>query len=231
MEERILFLLKFGSQKNIMDLYENGTLYLSPFEQFQVSEKNNYRGDRKEGTIFLENYPDPSIYRIEITDTYTGKTFLHTSKSLSKEYKDLSAGNLYSMYCIKNTELAEGQKYRVSEKMKEFGSHFLFIHNPQEFKRRVEKAFKELDLTYRAGVVKYYNDKNYSGPLSLFHKKIEQEYQKEFRIVTRNSKSEPIILKLKNLENISIIMETKRLEHLEFSITEAEKKTIHNTIS
>ncbi len=230
MEERILFLLKFGSQKNIRDLYENGTLYLSPFEQFQVTEKNNYRGDRKEGTIFLENYPDPSKYRIEITDTYTGKTFSHTPKSLSKEYKDLSAGNLYSMYCIKNTELEKGQKYRVSEKMKDFGSHFLFIHNPQEFKRRFEKVFKDQNLGYRAGVVKYYNDKNYSGPLSLFHKKIEHEYQKEFRIITRNSRSEPIILKLGNLKKISTIIETDRLEHLEFSITEAEKKTVHNNI-
>lgn len=230
MEERILFLLKFGSQKNIKDLYENGTLYLSSFEQFQLSEKNNYRGDRKEGTIFLENYPDPSIYRIEITDTYTGKTFSNIPKYLSKEYKDISAGNLYSMYCIKNTELEVGQKYRVSEKMKEFGSHFLFIHNPQEFIQRVEKVFEEQDLSFRAGVVKYYNHKNYSGPLSLFHKKVDHEYQKEFRIITRNSKSDPIIFQLGNLKNISTIIETKRLEHLEFSITEAEKKTVHNKI-
>lgn len=219
MEERILFLLKFGSEKNINDLYKNGTIYMSPFEQFQKTEKNKFRGDKSEGTIFLENYPDPSKYRIEIKDMVTGESISRKPKSLSKVYKDLSAGNLYSMYCIKSTEMDINKNFRVSEKMKEFGTHFLFIHNPKVFKEKIELAFRENNLAYRANAVTYYDDKIYSGSLSLFHKKMDHSYQKEFRIISRNFKTEPIILKLGSLENISRIVETKRLEHLEFSMT------------
>ena len=205
MNDRIVFLLKFGSEKNIKDLFENGTIFLNPFEKFEKDEKNNFRGDNYESLIGLENFSNPSKYRIKITDTKTGKISDHKPKKLVKLYKDLSAGNLYSMYCIKKSEINNNKKFKISIKMKEFGSHFLFIHKPMEFMKRIENTFKENQLKFNAKAVTYYDHKKFSGPLSLFHKKKEHSYQNEFRIVTRNSGSKPLKLNIGNLDNISKI--------------------------
>ena len=221
MEDRIYLLLKFGSEKNILDLYENGTVYLNTFEYFQRVE-NNFQGDFDEATIHLKNYKDPSKYTIELEDLITGKKFKHTPSALATKYKNLSPGNLYSMYCVRKSELIDGQKLRIEPKLKSFGTHCLLIFNPKKFKNRMVKALRQNELEYQANIVRYYDRKNYSGPLSLFHKSSEYSYQKEYRITVHNKKVSPIILKLGKLEDISKILKTDRIEHYEFSLRKGE---------
>lgn len=225
MNDIILFLLKFGSKENVLDLNENGTLYMNSFEYFEKQEKNIYRGDSLEGVVHLENYTDTSEFTVTIENRTTGKKILRQPQKLAIQYKDLSAGNLYCMYCIRESDLIQGERFRISPKMKDFGTHFLLIFNPHKFMDKVERCFQENKKSFMARPVEYYEQNNYNGPLSLFHKKHDLSYQKEFRIVTRNSKSEPIVMKIGSIKDISEVFETDKLIEIEMTKNNTKNST------
>ncbi|WP_321289079.1 hypothetical protein [uncultured Sunxiuqinia sp.] len=171
MNDRLLFLLKFGNKDNVLDLYENGTLYMNSFEYFEKQEKNMYRGDSLEGVVHLENYTDKSEFTVTMEDLTTGKKISRKPQKLTMQYKDLSAGHLYCIYCIRESDLKQGERFRISTKMKDFGTHFLLIFNTHKFMDKVETCFQENKISFMARPVEYYDQNNYNGSLSLFHKK------------------------------------------------------------
>jgi hypothetical protein len=48
MEHTIKLFLKLGSEKNILDLFENGTIYMNTIEYFRKVEDEELRGDKYE---------------------------------------------------------------------------------------------------------------------------------------------------------------------------------------
>jgi hypothetical protein len=44
----IVSFIKFGSEKDMTDLLENGTIYMSSIKKFRTIEDNNLRGDNYE---------------------------------------------------------------------------------------------------------------------------------------------------------------------------------------
>ena len=58
--ETIVMFLKFGNEKNLMDLYKNGTIYMNSIQYFRKIEDDELRGASYEGvseiiTTQLEN--------------------------------------------------------------------------------------------------------------------------------------------------------------------------------
>ena len=221
MKDRIHLLLKFGSEENIDDLYKNGTVYLNTFEYFQFKENNSYRGDPQEATIHIKNFPNPESYTITFTDLKTGKSFSKKPGDLFLSYKNLSPGNLYSLYCIKHSDFVDG-KFRVDPQVKEFGSHFLLINNPAQFMERLKYKIGESGMEYQAQAVKYYDQWQHNGPLTLFHKTFEYKYQNEYRISVNNKTDKPVKFRLGSLEDISQIIETERIDHLQFRMSKGK---------
>lgn len=218
MKDRIHLLLKFGSKKNIEDLYKNGTVYLNTLEYFQFQENNSYRGDPQEATVHIKNFPNPENYTLTFTDTKTGKSFSKKPGELFLSYKNLSPGNLYSLYGIKHSDFVDGI-FRVDPKVKEFGSHFLVISDPAQFMERLKFKIKESGMKFQAQAVEYYDKWQHNGPLTLFHKTLEYKYQNEYRILVNNKTDKPIKFSLGSLEEISQILETDRIQHLQFTMS------------
>ena len=69
-----MFFIKFGQKKNILDLYENGTLFFNTIEYFRKLEsEQGVRGDNYEGTVKLTNFSDKDNVDFKITIPETGK--------------------------------------------------------------------------------------------------------------------------------------------------------------
>lgn len=217
MKDRIHLLLKFGSKKNIEDLYKNGTVYLNTLEYFQFQENNSYRGDPQEATVHIKNFQNPENYTLTFTDTKTGKSFSKKPGELFLSDKSLSPGNLYSLYGIKHSDFVDGI-FRVDPKVKEFGSHFLVISNPAQFMERLKFKIKESGMEFQAQAVEYYDKWKHNGSLTLFHKTLEYKYQNEYRVLVNNKTDKPIKFSLGSLEDISQILETDRIQHLQFTM-------------
>ena len=49
MNYNIKAFIKFGSEKNILDLYTNGTVFLNTIQYFRNIEDGELRGDKYEG--------------------------------------------------------------------------------------------------------------------------------------------------------------------------------------
>ena len=217
MEDRIYYLIKFSKEKYIKDLYEKGTIFLNTFDYFQTQENNNFRGDPEEATVQIKNFPDPENYVIELTDTKTGESIRKIPGEVFLSYKNLNAGNLYCMTCIKHSDFKKG-KFQIDSKLEEFGDHALLINNPKEFKVRLEKEIYKSKFKYQARAIRYYDKWKHNGPLTLFHKSVDYSYQNEFRIVVPNNSNKPIKLNIGSLADISQIVKTERLKRLRFEI-------------
>jgi hypothetical protein len=65
MQHTIIFFLKLGSEENILDLFENGTIYMNTIEYFRKVEDEELRGDKYEGVSRVINSL-PGTFKIQV---------------------------------------------------------------------------------------------------------------------------------------------------------------------
>jgi len=49
--------IKFGREQDMLDLFNNGTIYMNTINTFRTIEDNNLRGDSYEGIKQIWNFP------------------------------------------------------------------------------------------------------------------------------------------------------------------------------
>jgi hypothetical protein len=187
--------LKFGSQKNILDLFENGTIYMNPIEYFRTIEDNKLRGDKYEGTLKIINSL-PGTFRIPNAEKEISYKKIHLTESY-----EVVLGNLYCLYCVSSYGFQNPFGFKIDERNMRFGTHCLMIKDNGYFLDSIERELKKNGYKYYHGFVKYYDKNEISKDLTLFDKPNEFEYQKEFRFYVDNEKVEPIILKVGSLHD------------------------------
>jgi len=218
----IMFFIKFGQKKNILDLYENGTLFFNTIEYFRKLEsEQGVRGDNYEGTVKLTNFSDKDNVDFKITIPETGKIInLKPNKLHLREFLSDIKGNLYSLYSLKTPEILDFKNFKIDERVKDFGDYFLIIHNPSRFINSVIKELNKKDISYRAKLVKYYEKTELNGEINLFDKPSEFEYQKEFRIALYNNQSKPIKIKIDSLKEYSSIFKSDSIEKMKIDLVD-----------
>lgn len=208
MNHIILGFIKFGSEKNMLDLYEKGTVFLNPIQYFRSMEDQELRGDKYEGISEIINSL-PGTLKIPGID----REFKYEKLHLRKSY-DQVLGNIYSLFSISERGYPDYRDFKIDEKVKRFGSHGLLI-DPKSFIDRMESKLNKLQLSHRHGWVDYYDKDNTSKKLSLFEKPLEFEYQKEFRFYVENTKIEPIVVELGSLETCAELFKMEDIFKLE----------------
>jgi hypothetical protein len=193
----IKMFLKFGQEKDIVDLYRNGTIYMNAIQKFRELEDEELRGDSYEGASKIVNYP-PGQFEIPSLG-YKGN---HLGIHLKEAYNNV-LGNIYSLYCISSHGWENPNDFKIDDRIKSFGSHCLMIKDNKKFLSLIEDALQELKAKYYHNFVEYYNKKVINRQISLFEKPLEFEYQKEFRIYVERDSTEPFIVKIGSLVNIS----------------------------
>ena len=96
MNYNIKAFIKFGSEKNIIDLYNNGTVFLNTIQYFRNIEDGELRGDNYEGVSQIINSL-PGTFKIK----ESGQEFKYEKIHLRKSFREV-LGNIYSLYAISN---------------------------------------------------------------------------------------------------------------------------------
>ena len=205
LEKQSFIFFKFGSEENITDLYENGTIYFNTIDYFQNLEEQGLRGDKYEGTTKITNQQSDKLkLTITIPDTRAEIPIKLSKFHLREFLKDIK-GNLYSLYCLAHQDVLEIDNFKIDPRVKEFGTHFIIIQKPEKFIKSICKELDNNKFDYQLKQVEYYEKEKTNGEITLFHKTTEFEYQKEFRIVLFNDKSKPLKIQIGSLKDYALV--------------------------
>jgi hypothetical protein len=201
LEEQPFFFFKFGSEENITDLFENGTIFFNTIDYFQRLERQGARGDNYEGTTKITNHKSDKLkFIITIPETEKEIPFKLSKFHLREFLKDIT-GNIYSLYCLRHQDAFEIDDFKIDPRVKEFGTHFIIIKKPEKFINLICNELDKNKFDYQIKQVEYYEKEKINGEISLFHKTTEFEYQKEFRIVLFNNEIKPKIIQIGSLKD------------------------------
>lgn len=196
-------ILKFGEKSHIMDLYENGTIFMNPIEHFRHIQDGGLRGDDYEGLISVKNYSEGMI---EIPSF----NFKGRFKSLHlKEFHTHVLGNIFSFYIVSPETFPNPLEFVIDPKMKGFGSHCLLVYNKDEFINKVKRCLSDKKLKYNCDYVSYYDKNLISRSLTPFQKPNDFVFQKEYRFYVQSESLEPLIFKIGNLKEIAGVYDTE----------------------
>ncbi len=200
--------LKFGSEENIKELYEKGTIFMNSREFFRKIEDKELRGDSYEAAREIINYGPGSFIIPSINHTVRYEN-IHIPSYFSEVW-----GNIYSLFCISPETTPEMFDFKMDERVMNFGTHCLVIKDIERFIQSMENKFEFLNYKYFWGIVKYYDKTKINGKISVFEKPKEFCYQKEFRFYIEREGIDPIVFYIEDLKEYSEIMKTKEIMDL-----------------
>lgn len=197
MKQTILAFIKFGHEEHMLDMFNNGNIYLNTVQSFRNFEDNNLRGDNYEGVSEVINYPK-GTFEIKSLNYKGEYSSIHIRKSFEKV-----VGNIFSLYCISSFHISDPLEFKIDEKILEFGTHCILIKDNAELLKRIEESFKNKDIILHHNFVSYYDTKSFDGKINVFQKPNEYKYQNEFRFYADSGLNEPLLLKIGNLSDIA----------------------------
>lgn len=186
----IITFLKFGSEENIKDLFDNGTVYLNTIEYFRKIEDEELRGDSYEGTSEIINSL-PGTFRIPNIEDEIRYEKIHIKKA-----HEIVLGNLYCLYCVSSHGFPNPFDFKIDERNLRFGTHCLMMYDNQYLLDSIANALQAKGLKYSRGFVEYYDKEKVSKKLTLFDKPNNFEHQKEFRFYVQNDDVNPITINI-----------------------------------
>lgn len=203
-------LLKYGQLEHLQDLLHNGNIYVNSIEEIRKHEtekEGDFRNDPLEGIRNFHSFRPTKIILQSVLNKDKEPIILHPENIKYWETPEKILGNICSFYGITTKDFIDNKLIPIDEKMQEFGTHFILIKNFDEFIKRIDKAVGQtIRTTWYYGFVKYFNEENHVGEINLFNKRSRFEYQKEFRLYVATKKSEPMFIKIGNLEDIATIV-------------------------
>ena len=121
--------------------------------------------------------------------------------------------------CPDNMPLLK-QQLEIDSACSAFGQYAIAVTNVTEFFKRFEAAVKRRNLKMCRGLVRYYDPETFHGGWdgveSIFWKRNEYQYQKEYRFAvdTGTLGSDPMILDIGALEDITACVPTTKFNSL-----------------
>lgn len=211
---QLFALLKFGKKEHIEALRENGTLYLKTIEELR--QDDNHRNDSYEGAHFVRGFFGGGTLEGKIPGGESFKVnFLGGSY---KESYEVILGNICCFYAVSSNCFVDKTYIPVDEKMKEFGDYCILITDVNKFFNLIHDKIKELKKNCYHGFVEYYDEQKYEGKITLFQKRIQYKYQREYRIyIPSNRSNEAMKIDLGSLKDISVIGESATIHKLSFT--------------
>ena len=126
-------------------------------------------------------------------------------------YEDFDC-NIYSMIGISEYDINKGQP--VPKSNEKLGSFFTLIYDVKEFNRRIKEKLDSLNYKYTWGWVKYYNEYDYEGELTLLDKPKGFKDQKEVRYIVHTGNNEPLKIEIGSLADIAMPFKIDKLKTL-----------------
>lgn len=190
-------LIKFGRQKHLLQLQDEGLLYMNNLPYFWEIEDGELRGDPFDCNNRIERGP-----KIGLVLPDGKEVFMEGTWTLGMPPSNPARINLFCMYALR--PLVKGT-FPVDVKNLRFGEHALVLINRDEFMLRIESAIKAQGIKAHAGLVEYIDD-CYKGKLGPFRKLKKFSYQSEWRLVCLDGPGGVRKVQIGSIRDISVIM-------------------------
>jgi hypothetical protein len=212
MKHTIKLFLKLGSEKNTLDLFDKGTIYMNTIEYFRKVEDEDLRGDKYEAVSRVINSL-PGTFKILGID----REFNYVKVHLKESYKEV-LGNIYSLYAISSKGFPNPLDFKFDERNLRFGTHGVMIKDLPLFFNKIENELKKNNLKLSHGFVDYYDKEEVSREITLFEKPLEFEHQKEFRFYVENDKIKPIKIQIGSMKDYAEILKIEDILELKLIV-------------
>ncbi len=194
-------MIKFGQQEHLLQLQDEGLLYLNNLPYFWEIEDQELRGDPFDCVAEVRRGP-----RVVIS--------LQNGKQLSMEGEwvwrippsEPQKINIYCMYALRPFS----GTFAVDERNYRFGSFALVLLNRPEFMRRIETTVNDQKIQCNADLVEYVDD-SHIGKFGPFRKLKKFAYQSEWRLVCYNGPEGPRKIRIGSISDISIILRSDQI--------------------
>lgn len=206
-------LIKVTQEKYAIDILK-GNLYMNPLSFFRKYE-NDYMDDITEGACGDIPKNQMRQYGYYFPDDIIESMVYDNVLMLSDYFANC---NLFCMYCLERDDRTK-QVVSFDEKLFQFSDTIVWIKDVDEFRRRIEKVFREKcqDNIYEYGSygkIRYYDLDEKTGSLegkSCFDKRKDYQWQKEWRICvwSHNMRNEAIFLQIGDISDIACIIPAK----------------------
>ena len=190
-------LIKFGQQDHLLQLQDEGLLYLNLPQYFWKVEDEELRGDFFDCIAEVARGP-----RTGVTLADDREIFMEGEWILRMYPPELEKINIFCMYALR--PLLE-ETFPVDKKNFQFGDHALLLINRDEFMRRIESTLESKKIRAEANLVEYVDD-NYTGKLGPFRKRKRFAYQSEWRLACSNGPGKHREIRIGSIRDISVIM-------------------------
>ena len=205
--------IKFGEKEHMEKLHFEGEVYCKPISYFNQIEEKDFRGDKNDGVAYLKQIKD-------IRFKHQGMTIATALKGQLYGRNPKDIGNIYCLFGLAtenlNLELKESQKLNINLNGVNFGDTAVWIYDPGEFKKRVEKALKKNNYEFNFSPVVYLDYSKYEGELSPFTKSDIYKPQSEVRFWIPNQKNCDLKINIGNISDISGILPVDIFDKLEY---------------
>ena len=225
----ILFLVKVFEREEYANDFLMGKMFINPLSYFKKIEGDDGRGDEYEGAIIFPL--ESAIITLKPNDPETGESWEHT---LTRE-SGLAAApvvqpnwfdhiNVFCMYAghtgdflnISSDNIQDFKKQlEIPDDCISLGRYAVVITNVTEFIKRVDTAAEQNRYGILRHLVKYYDPEVGTPPAqsdieTIFNKRKEFEYQREFRfaIDTCTMEDNSIILDIGDIGDIAYATDT-----------------------
>jgi hypothetical protein len=190
-------LIKFGQQDHLLQLQNEGLLYMNHLPFFWEIEDEELRGDPCDCVAEVARGP-----KIGFTLADGKEVFMEGKWTLRMPPPQPEKINIFSMYSLR--PLAENT-FPFDDKNFRFGEHALLLIKPSGFMRRIELSLKSQRIIANADLVEYVDDE-YAGKVGPFRKFKKFSYQSEWRLVCLDGPGGPRKIHIGSIQDISVIM-------------------------
>ncbi len=190
-------LVKFGHQQHLIQLRDDGLLYMNTLLYFWGIEDGGLRGDVCDSVDEIARGHEG-----EVTLANATKAPLKiTNWTLRIQPPEAEKINVFCMYALRPS----AGTFPVDQKNLQFGDYALVVADAQQFIDRIGSHMESKAIRGKAGLVEYV-DNEYTGAVGPFRKLMSFAYQSEWRLVCYDGAGGPRTIRIGSIADISTIM-------------------------
>lgn len=208
--------VKLGTQEHLEELRLEGLVYCNTLKYFTKIEDGLVRGDKHEDAFEFKTFNDPELLIKPANEPDTSFKKVNITWAQIVKRNSEVFGNLFCLHCVDMTHAKDEGQIFVDEQNREFGTHALILLDPDKFEKKIFNELEKIKLKYHCGHLNYLDLKNYNGKKNLFQKDNKYSYQNEFRIFIENNIQEPLVLKIGDISDISMLIDFETLKEVRY---------------
>lgn len=214
------FFIKFGKKEHIEKLFHCGMIFMKPLDYFRICDNNEIR-DPLEGVKQIVHFNKVEFYKPNENGNGPGEKIIVFDGSYTAYPTEKYEGNLFCVYMVTKEDLEIHERMGLSfvniyANFKEYD--YFCVINAVEFIKKIKNAFKDLDISFENGRVKYLDYKNDIKSLNPFNKDIKHQHQKEYRFyIPSENKDKDRCFIIGSIEDIAQIHPIDNVDKIRFA--------------